>query len=200
MKQEELGEASVWAKMFLSPDLKIGEAKRFSFFWEIKLAQQTIDPDVDRKGVEPVIGIQEDATGDFGADPGQGFEMCGGLRGGEGIGDGEEGGLGGEPLGGSGEGAGTVAKGAVAEGLFSRLGEGGGGGKRAGGASESGAQVGMDLANLGDLLEGGADKVHQALPRVLTKGTQARMLPGGGAEVGVGQELRFQEGGKIEIE
>jgi len=51
------------------------------------LAQEAIDPDVDREGVEPSIGIKENTPGDFWPDPGKGFEMGGGLRCGEGRGD-----------------------------------------------------------------------------------------------------------------
>jgi len=79
VKQEELGEPTVWTEMFLRPDFEIGEAKRFSFLWKVKLAQQTIDPDVDREGVEPSVGIKENAPRDFWSDPRKGFEMGGGL-------------------------------------------------------------------------------------------------------------------------
>ena len=66
---------------------------------------------------------------------------------------------------------GSVAEGTVAQRLFSRFGKDGGGWERAGWAAESRAEVGMDLANLGDLLERGADKISEALPRVFTKRT-----------------------------
>jgi hypothetical protein len=84
VKQEKLGEAAVWAEMFLRPDFEIVETKRFSFFRKVKLPQEAIDPDVDREGVEPSIGIKENTPGDFRPDPGKGFEMGGGLRCGEG--------------------------------------------------------------------------------------------------------------------
>lgn len=84
MKQEKLGEAAVWSKMFLRPDFEIVETKRFSFFRKVKLAQEAIDPDVDREGVEPSIGIKENASGNLWPDPGKGFEMSGGLGCGEG--------------------------------------------------------------------------------------------------------------------
>jgi len=87
VKQEKLGEAAVGAEMFLRPDFEIVETKSFSFFRKVKLAQEAIDPDVDREGVEPSIGIKENTPGDFRPDPGKGFEMGGGLRCGEGRGD-----------------------------------------------------------------------------------------------------------------
>jgi len=55
VKQEQLGEPAVWTEMFLRPDFEIGESKRFSFLRKVKLAQEAIDPDVDREGVEPSI-------------------------------------------------------------------------------------------------------------------------------------------------
>jgi hypothetical protein len=79
VKQEKLGEAAVWAEMFLRPDFEIVETKRFSFFRKVKLPQEAIDPDVDREGVEPSVGIKENAPGDFWSDPRKGFEMGGGL-------------------------------------------------------------------------------------------------------------------------
>jgi len=87
VKQEQLGEPAVWTEMFLRPDFEIGESKRFSFLRKVKLAQEAIDPDVDREGIKPSIGIKENAPGDFWPDPGEGFEMGGGLECGEGWGD-----------------------------------------------------------------------------------------------------------------
>jgi hypothetical protein len=57
----------------------------------------------------------------------------------------------------------------------------------------------MDLANLSNLLERGADKISEALPRVFTKRSQTRVLLGGGKKMGVGWEVGLEEGGKIEI-
>lgn len=72
---------------------------------------------------------------------------------------------------GGGKVTGSVAEGTVAQRLFSRFGKDGGRWKKAVGATEYRAEVGMDLANLGDLLERGADKISEALPGVFTKGT-----------------------------
>ena len=171
VKQEELGEATVWAEMFLRPDFEIGETKGFSFLWKVKLPQEAIDPDVDREGVESTVGIKENTAGDFWTDPGKGFEMGSGLGCGEGRGDGEKGGLRGKELGGCGEVSSTVAEGAFAQGSFSCFGKNGRGWEKAGGAAESRAKVGMDLANLGDLLKRGADEISEGLPGVFTKGT-----------------------------
>ena len=171
VKQEELGEPAVWTEMFSRPDFEIGEAKRFSFLWKVKLAQETIDPDVDREGVEPSVGIEKNAPRDFWPDSGKGFQMGGGLGCGEGRGDGEKGGLRGKELGGGGKVSSTVTEGTVAKGLFSRFGKDGGRWEKAGGAAESRAEVGMDLANLGDLLERGANEISEALPGVFPKRT-----------------------------
>ena len=171
MKQEELGEPTVWTEMFLRPDFEIGEAKRFSFLWKVKLAQQTIDPDVDREGVEPSIGIEKNAPGDFWPDSGKGFEVGGGLGCGKGRGDGEKGRLRGKEVSGGGKVTGSVAEGTVAQRLFSRFGKDGGRWEKAGWAAESRAEVGMDLANLGDLLERGANEISEALPGVFPKWT-----------------------------
>jgi len=82
-----LGEATVWAEIFLRPVFEIGEAKGFSFLRKVKLAQEAINPDVDRKGVEPAVRIEEYAPRDFWPHSGKGFEMSGRLGCGEGRGD-----------------------------------------------------------------------------------------------------------------
>jgi len=87
VKQEKLGKAAVWSEVFLRPDFEIGQTKRFSFLRKVKLAQEAIDPDVDRKSVEPSVGIEKNAPRDFWPDPRECFEMGGGLWGGEGRGD-----------------------------------------------------------------------------------------------------------------
>jgi hypothetical protein len=53
------------------------------------------------------------------------------------------------------------------------------------GASEGLAQTGMNLADLDDLLEGGADKVCKALPRVFAKWAQTWIFLYGGQDVSV---------------
>ena len=58
----------------------------------------------------------------------------------------------------------------------------------------------MDLADVGDLLEGRADKVGQALPRVFAEGAKSGMELDGSSEVGVCREVGLEEGGKIEVE
>jgi hypothetical protein len=57
----------------------------------------------------------------------------------------------------------------------------------------------MNLANLDDLFERGADKVGKALPRVFAKGTQAWIFLHSGEEVSVGRDLRMKQGGQIKI-
>jgi hypothetical protein len=57
----------------------------------------------------------------------------------------------------------------------------------------------MNLANLDDLFERGANKVGKALPRVFAKGTQTWIFLHSGQEVGVGRDLRLKQGGQIKI-
>jgi len=79
--------------------------------------------------------------------------------------------LGGKEVGGGGKVTSTVAKGAFAQGSFSCFSKNGRGWEKAGGAAESRAEVGMDLANLGDLFERGANEISEALPGVFPKWT-----------------------------
>jgi len=58
----------------------------------------------------------------------------------------------------------------------------------------------MDLANVGDLFERGADKVDQALPRVFAERAKSGMELDGSDQVGVRGEMGLEEGGKIEVE
>ena len=85
MEEEELGKSTVWAKLFLGPKFKVGVSEGFSFFRKVELSDKTIDPDIDGKRIGPAVRIEEDASGDFWADAGQGFEMSGGLGCGKGV-------------------------------------------------------------------------------------------------------------------
>ena len=62
------------------------------------------------------------------------------------------------------------------------------------GAAEGGAKASMDLANMGDLFEGGADEVGQALPRVFAEGAKSGMELDGSDQVGVRGEMGLEEG------
>ncbi len=75
----------------------------------------------------------------------------------------------GDALGGGVEVAGAIAEGALAKGFLPCLGEGRWGGELAGGSTKSSAKVRVDLTDLGDLFQGGADKVGEAFPRILSK-------------------------------
>ena len=200
MKEEELGQSAKRAELFLSPHFEVGEAKGFSLFWKVELAEEAIDPDIDGKGIEPAIGVEKDAAGDFGAHAGELLEMLGGLLGGPGRGDFETMRLAHDHLGGGGEMFGAVPEGTFSKGKFARFGEAGGRGEALVGAAEGGAKASMDLANMGDLFEGGADEVDQALPRVLAEGAKSRVELDGSSEVGVCREVGLEEGGKIEVE
>ena len=85
--------------------------------------------------------------------------------------------------------AGAIAEGTLAEGFLSCLGEGGWGGELAGGSTKSGAKVRVDLTDLGDLFQGGADKVGEAFPGIFAEGSQSGVsfLGGGEGEVGGGE-------------
>ena len=58
----------------------------------------------------------------------------------------------------------------------------------------------MDLADVGDLFERGADKVGQALPRVFAERAKSGMELDGSDQVRVRGEMGLEEGGKIEVE
>ena len=75
----------------------------------------------------------------------------------------------------------AVAKQALAEPLFARPGKTLGRGKVAGQTAESAAELFVDLADLDDLFQGGADEVGEALPGVFPKGAESWVrLPGSG--------------------
>ena len=67
--------------------------------------------------------------------------------------------MGGDALGGGVEVTSTIPERTSAEGLFPCLDEEGWGGKLTGGSTKSSAKVCVDLTDLGDLFQGGADKV-----------------------------------------
>jgi len=67
------------------------------------------------------------------------------------------------------------------------------------GASEGLAQAGMNLADLDDLFERGADKVGKALPRVFAKGAKTWILLYGGEEVSVRRDLGLKQGEQIKV-
>jgi hypothetical protein len=58
----------------------------------------------------------------------------------------------------------------------------------------------MNLADLDDLFQRGADKVSKALPRVFAKGTQAWIFLYGGEKVSVRCDLGLKQGWQIELQ
>ena len=58
----------------------------------------------------------------------------------------------------------------------------------------------MNLANLNDLLERGADKVGKTLPRVFAKGTQTRIFLYCGEKGSVGCDMGLKQGGEIKLQ
>ena len=78
----------------------------------------------------------------------------------------------GDALGGGVEVTGAIAEGALAKGFLPCLGEGRWGGELAGGSTKSSAKVRVDLTDLGDLFQGGADKVGEAFPGIFSKKTK----------------------------
>ena len=79
--------------------------------------------------------------------------------------------MGSDDLSGGEEVFGAIAETAGAKGGFARFCENLGGRERVVGAAESLAEAGVDLADLNDLFEGGADKIGEAFPRIFTKGS-----------------------------
>lgn len=55
----------------------------------------------------------------------------------------------------------------------------------------------MNLANLNNLLEGGADKIAKAFPRIFAEGTQAGILLQGSGKVRIGGKIRLKNFGKM---
>lgn len=126
--------------------------------------------------------------------------MCRGPFRGPSGGDVEEPGLAGQDLGGGGEVLGAIAELALAKPFFPRLRETGRRGKIPDGSAESAAQALIDLADLDDLLQGGADEVGEALPRIFPEGPKSRVgLPGLG-QPWIFSGARVQEGVEIEVE
>ena len=79
--------------------------------------------------------------------------------------------MGSDDLSGGEEVFGSIAEAARAESGFARLCQKAGGWEKMVGTTESLAEAGVDLANLNDLFEGGADKIGEAFPRIFTQGS-----------------------------
>ena len=107
-----------------------------------------------------------------------------------------------EDFGGGGEVFGPVAELAFAETGLTGTGEAGRGGKIPLGSAESAAKPVVDLPDLDDLLEGGADEVGEALPGILAERPETGVglagfgqpgIPGGdGAEEGVEFQIKAE--------
>ena len=85
--------------------------------------------------------------------------------------------------------AGTVPETAGAKGGFARVRQKAGGREKMVVTTESLAEAGVDLADLDDLFERGADKIGEAFPGIFAEGSQSRVsfLGGGEGEVGGGE-------------
>ena len=85
--------------------------------------------------------------------------------------------------------AGTVPEAAGAQGGFARMRQKAGGWEKMVGTTESLAEAGVDLADLDDLFERGADKIGEAFPGIFAEGSQSGVsfLGGGEGEVGGGE-------------
>jgi hypothetical protein len=175
VKEGELGEAAGGAKLLFRPVLPIRQAERFPPLGEVELAEKAGDPDIDGKSVPAGVGVEQHTAGNFGTDAGELLEVIGGTFRGPGIRNVQELRLFGEDLGGGGEVFGAVAELALAEPFFTRAGEALGRGEVAGRAAESAAEAIIDLADLDDLFEGGADEVGETFPGILAEGAEAGM-------------------------
>ena len=84
---------------------------------------------------------------------------------------------------------GSIAEAARAESGFARLCQKAGGWEKMVGTTESLAEAGVDLADLDDLFERGADKIGEAFPGIFAEGSQSGVsfLGGGEGEVGGGE-------------
>ena len=203
-----MGEPAGRSELLFGPFLPVVEAQGFFSFGKVELAEEPGHPDIDGEGVPAAVGIEEDATGDFWADPGQPFEVFGGTFRGPSARDSQISRLSGENFGGGREMLRAVAQLTATQGLFPRAGEAFGGGEFAAGTPEGQPDPFVDLADLDDLLERGADEVREALPWILAEGAEAGMgltgfrqpavSAGGGmeekVEVEIKAEVLFQGG------
>ena len=200
MEEGELGQAPGRAKLLQGPFLPILQAKWAAAFGKIELVQEPGHPDIHGEGVPTAVGVQQDAPGDFGADSGQVFEVFRGPFRGPGLRDFQKFRLLGEDFGGGGEVFGAIAELALAEPLFPRPGETGRGGKIPARSAEREPEPFIDLADLDDLLEGGADEVGEAFPGILAERAQAGMDFAGLGEPPVPGGARNEKQIKVEIQ
>jgi len=200
VEEGELGEAAGRAKLLFRPLLPILQAERFPSFGKIELAKEPGNPDIDGEGVPAGVGVKQHAPRDLGTDAGEFLQMLRGPFRGPGFRYVQQFRLVGEDLGGGGEVFGTVTELALAEPLFARSGESLGRGKVAGRTAEGAAEAFVDLANLDDLLQRGADKVGEALPWVLAQGAEAGMGFAGLGEPRIPGMAQSQERVEFQIE
>jgi len=195
-----LGEPAGRAELLFGPFLPFVEAQGFFSFGKVELAEEPGHPDIDGEGVPAAVGVEEDTTGDFRADPGQPFEVFGGPFRGPGVRNSQVRGLSSQDLGGGGEMLRPVPQLTAAQGLFPRAGEPFGGGKIAVGTPEGQPEPFVDLADLDDLLERGADEIGEALPWILAEGAEAGMGLKGFRQPAIPLRGGMEERGKVEIE
>lgn len=208
MEQRQLGEAAGRPELLFRPSFQFRQGKRAATARKIKFPHEAGNPDIDGEGVPSPVSVEQDTAGDFRTDAGQLFQMFRRPFRGPTGGDVEEPGLAGQNLGGGGEMFGAVAELAGAQGFFPGAGHLGRRGEIPGRFAEGLPEAGVDLTDLDDLFEGGADEVGQALPRIFPEGPKSRMgLPslrqprifsGAGAQEGVEIEVEAEivlEGG-----
>ena len=194
MEEGELGKAAGRAELLFRPLLPILQAEGLSPFGKVELTEEPGDPDIDGEGVPTGVGVKQHAPGDLGTDAGEFLKMLRRPFRGPGFRNVQEPGLFGEDLGSGGQVFGAVTELALAEPFFARPGEALGRGKVTGQAAEGAPEAVIDLADLNDLLQRGADKVGEALPGILAQGAEAGMGFAGLGKPGVAGVGQSQQG------
>ena len=195
-----MGEPAGRAELLFGPFLPVVEAQGFFSFGKVELAEEPGHPDIDGESVPASIGVQQYTSGNLGADAGQLLQMLRGPFRGPGCRNVQKLRLFGEDLGSGGEVFGAIAELALAEPFFACPGQPGGRGKIPVGPAEDAAEAIVDLPDLDNLLQGGADEIGKALPGILAQGPEAGMGfagPGQPRVTGSGGE---QQGIQIQIQ
>lgn len=197
-----MGEAASRAELLLRPLFPVLLAEGLPTLGEVELPEEPDHPNIDGKSIPAAVGVKQNTAGNFRTDAREFLQMPRGPFCGPGFRDLENLRLPGEDFGGGGEVFGTVTELAFPESRLPGAGEAARRGKIPAGSPESLAQALVDLADLDDLLEGGADEVGKALPRILTQGAQAgvglaglgkpRVLGGVRTEQGVELQLKAE--------
>jgi hypothetical protein len=169
VEEEELGQSTGRAEVALGEAVQIRGTVQAPSGTAVEVAQDADHPDIQWEGIQAPTGVKQDAVGDFVSDAGQLGEIICGLRSGQSL---ELGKI--KPAFGQACGCRSQVPGAVAQAQAAEQGFRGGGHLFRGGEGELGkfragwgkgpAQPPVDLADLDNLFERGADEAGGAGP------------------------------------